>query len=50
VAETGAAAAAAGAADAAAIRQGQETEARIREQLDAANKKAAEQRKAAEGY
>ena len=48
VAETGAAAAAAGAAKAQEAREGLKTEARVREQLDAANKQAADQRSAAE--
>ena len=48
VAETGAAAAAAGASKAEEVRQGLQTEARVREQLDAAAKAAAEQRKAAD--
>jgi hypothetical protein len=48
VAETGAAAATAGAAKAEEVRQGLQTEARVREQLDAAAKQAAEQRNAAE--
>lgn len=48
VAETGAAAAAAGASKAEEVRQGLQTEARVREQLDAATKAAADQRNAAE--
>jgi hypothetical protein len=48
VAETGAAAAAAGVSKAEEARQGLKTEARVREQLDAAAKQAAEQRNAAE--
>ena len=48
VAETGAAAAAAGAAKAQEAREGLKTEARVREQLDAASKQAADQRNAAE--
>jgi hypothetical protein len=48
VAETGAAAAAAGASKAEEVRQGLQTEARVREQLDAASKQAAEQRAAAD--
>jgi hypothetical protein len=48
VAETGTAAATAAAAQAEEVRQGLQTEARVREQLDAAAKKAAEQRNAAE--
>jgi hypothetical protein len=48
VAETGAAAAAAGASKAEEVRQGLQTEARVREQLDAAAKHAADQRNAAE--
>jgi hypothetical protein len=48
VAETGAAAATEGAAKAEEVRQGLQTEARVREQLDAAAKQAAEQRNAAE--
>ena len=48
VAETGTAAATAATARAAEIRQGQATEARVREQLDAAYKQAAEQRNAAD--
>jgi hypothetical protein len=48
VAETGAAAAAAGAAKAEEARQGLRTEARVRQQLDAAAQQAAEQRSAAE--
>jgi hypothetical protein len=48
VAETGAAAATAGAAKAEEVRQGLKTEARVREQLDAASKQAADQRNAAE--
>src|SRR5262249_31147698 len=46
VAETGAAAATAGASKAEEVRQGLQTEARVREQLDAAAHAAAEQRKA----
>jgi hypothetical protein len=48
VADTGAAAAAAGVSKAEEVRQGLQTEARVREQLDAATKQAAEQRNAAE--
>jgi hypothetical protein len=48
VAETGAVAAAAGASKAQEAREGLKTEARIREQLDAATKQAADQRNAAE--
>ena len=48
VAETGAAAAAAGASKAEELRQGLQTEARVREQLDAASRQAADQRSAAE--
>lgn len=48
VAETGASAAAAGAAKAEEVRQGLQTEARVREQLDAASRQSAEQRNAAE--
>jgi hypothetical protein len=48
VAETGAAAATAAASKAEEARQGLQTEARVREQLDAASKQAAEQRTAAE--
>ncbi len=48
VAETGAAAATAATAKAEEARQGLQTEARVREQLDAASKQAAEQRNAAE--
>jgi hypothetical protein len=48
VAETGAAAAAAGASKAEEARQGLQTEARIREQLDMATKQAADQHTAAE--
>jgi hypothetical protein len=48
VAETGAAAAAAGASKAEEARQGLQTEARIREQLDMATKQAADQQTAAE--
>jgi|KBSSwiStaDraftv2_1062776.scaffolds.fasta_scaffold00788_5 hypothetical protein len=48
VAETGAAAAAAGASKAEEARQGLQTEARVRAQLDAADKQAADQRNAAE--
>ena len=48
VAETGAAAAAAGASKAEEARQGLQTEARIREQLDTATKQAADQHTAAE--
>jgi hypothetical protein len=48
VAETGAAVAAEAASKAEEVRQGLATEARVREQLDEANKKAAEQREAAE--
>jgi hypothetical protein len=48
VAETGAAAATAGASKAEEVRQGLQTEARVREQLDAAAHAAAEQRKAAD--
>jgi hypothetical protein len=48
VAETGAAAAAAGAGAAEEARQGLQTEARVREQLDAAAKQAAAQHSAAE--
>ena len=48
VAETGAAAAAAGAAKAQEAREGLKTEARVREQLEAASKQAADQRNAAD--
>jgi hypothetical protein len=48
VAETGAAAAAAGGGAAEEARQGLQTEARVREQLDAAAKQGADQRSAAE--
>ena len=48
VAETGAAAAAAGASQAEEARQGLQTEARVRAQLDAAAKQAADQRNATE--
>jgi hypothetical protein len=48
VAETGAAAAAAGASAAEEARQGLQTEARVRAQLDAAAKQAADQHNAAE--
>ena len=48
VAETGVAAATAGAAKAEEARQGLRTEARVHEQLDAASRAAAEQRNAAE--
>jgi hypothetical protein len=48
VAETGAAAAAAGASKAEEVRQGLQTEAQVRAQLDAAAKQAADQRNAAE--
>ena len=48
VAETGAAAAAGGVSKAEEVRQGLQTEARVREQLDAAAKQAADQRNAAE--
>jgi len=48
VAETGAAAAAAGASKAEEARQGLQTEARVRAQLEAADKQAADQRNAAE--
>lgn len=48
VAETGAAAATEASAKAAEVRQGLQTEARVREQLDAAAKQAADQRNAAE--
>jgi len=48
VAETGAAAAAGGASEVEQARQGQQTEARVRQQLDSAYQQAAEQRKAAE--
>jgi len=48
VAETGAAAAAAGASKAEEARQGLQTEARVRAQLDAAAKQAADQRNSAE--
>jgi hypothetical protein len=48
VAETGAAAASAGAAKAEEVRQGLQTEARVREQVEAASKQAAEQRAAAD--
>jgi hypothetical protein len=48
VAETGAAAATAATAKAEEVRQGLRTEARVREQVDAAAKQAADQRKAAE--
>jgi hypothetical protein len=48
VAETGAAAAAAGTSAAEEARQGLQTEARVRAQLDAASKQAGDQRNAAE--
>jgi hypothetical protein len=48
VAETGAAAAAAATAKAQEAREGLKTEARVREQLDAASKQAADQRNAAD--
>ena len=48
VAETGAAAAAGGVSKAEEVRQGLQTEARVREQLDAAANQAADQRNAAE--
>ena len=48
VAETGVAAATAAKAEADAAREGLKTEARVQEQLDAAAKAAADQRKAAE--
>jgi len=48
VAETGAAAAAGGASEVEAARQAKQTEARVQQQLDAAVKQEAEQRKAAE--
>jgi hypothetical protein len=48
VADTGAAAAAAAASKAQEAREGLKTEARVREQLDAAMKQAADQRNAAE--
>jgi hypothetical protein len=48
VAQTGAAAAAEGTAKAEEVRQGLQTEARVREQLDAASRASAEQRNAAE--
>jgi hypothetical protein len=48
VVETGAAAAAGAASAAEEARQGKETEARLQHQLDAANRQAAEQRKAAD--
>jgi hypothetical protein len=48
VAETGAAAAAGAASAAEEARQGKETEARLQRQIDAANRQAAEQRKAAD--
>jgi len=48
VAETGTAAATAATAKAEEVRQGLQTEARVREQLDAASKQAADQRNAAE--
>lgn len=48
VAETGAAAAAAASSKAEEARQGLRTEARVREQLDAASRQAADQRSAAE--
>jgi hypothetical protein len=48
VAETGSAAAAAGASKAEEVRQGLQTEARVREQLDAAARQAAGQRTATE--
>jgi hypothetical protein len=48
VAETGAAAAAAASAKAREAREGLKTEARVREQLDAAMKQSADQRNAAE--
>ena len=48
VADTGAAAAAAAASKAQEARQGLKTEARVREQLDASMKQAADQRAAAE--
>ena len=48
VADTGAAAATAAASKAQEAREGLKTEARVREQLDAATKQAADQREAAE--
>ena len=48
VAETGAAAAAAAQASAQEAREGLKAEARVREQIDAANRAAADQRNAAE--
>jgi len=48
VAETGSAAAAAAASQAREAREGLKTEARVKEQLDAAMKQAADQRKAAD--
>jgi hypothetical protein len=48
VAETGAAAAAAATAKSQEVREGLKTEARVREQLDAAAKASADQRNAAE--
>jgi hypothetical protein len=48
VAETGAAAATAAAANAEAARQGLQTEARVKAQLEAATKQAAQQRNAAD--
>ena len=48
VAETGSVAAAAAASKAQEAREGLKTEARVREQLDAAMKQAADQRKAAD--
>ena len=48
IAETGTAAATAATSKAEEIRQGQAAEARVREQLDAAYKQAAEQRNAAD--
>jgi len=48
VADTGAAAAAAATSKAQEVREGLKTEARVREQLDAASKQAADQRNAAD--
>ncbi|HUI61616.1 MAG TPA: hypothetical protein VLX90_15415 [Steroidobacteraceae bacterium] len=48
VADTGAAAVTAAGSKAQEIREGQQAEARVREQLDTANQQAAQQRKAAE--
>jgi hypothetical protein len=48
LAETGAGAAAAGVSKAEEVKQGQRTEARVQQQIDAAYQQAAEQRRAAE--